>query len=107
MGTYIKDTWNRFSGLVREAITLFAIATAIAIIFLIVAELFCEEDGFCDNIMKKLSEAFTFIAAASLTGAVYVLMSEYKEKARTVGLPKQEFMINGDTYELQQFYVKK
>lgn len=107
MATYVKQGWERYSSPVREAIGLFAIATAVSIILVIIAELFTEENGFFDSVLRKLAEAFTFIAAASLTGAVYVIMSDYKQKAKVAGIPKQEFVVNGDTFELKQFYVKK
>jgi len=106
MGTYVKDSVDKLRSLFREPFALFAIATTIAIILTVISEWFCDDDTFCSNILNKLSEAFTFIAAASLTGAVYVLLNEQKAQAKSAG-PKQEFKINGDTYELKSFYVPK
>ena len=107
MTTYVKNSVDKLRSLFKEPFTLFAIATGIAILITIVSEWFCEDDSFCSNVLNKLSEAFTFIAAASLTGAVYVLLNEQKARAKAAGVPKQEFTVNGDTYELKSFYVPK
>lgn len=79
-GFFNKHIWN--------AITLFIIASILSVVFIFVADFFDPGNGrmnkVWNNTWTKLSDAFTMIAAASLTGAAYIILGEIRQTCKPV-----------------------
>lgn len=96
----------------KTALLLFSVATFFGILIFVIAEYLegIEESYLAQtvgSIARKIADAFTFVAAASLTGAVYLWIAEYREAGRAIEALEKEIFCNGNAYELRQFYVKK
>lgn len=64
-------------GVIKDAILIFIIATSISIILYGVGE-YIQDNTFWDRIVIKIAEAFTFVGAAGLTGAMFIMLNKYK-----------------------------
>lgn len=77
------STINGSISFVSQALIIVLISSGIAIFLTFVSE-WLEEEGILKPIFLKAIDAFSFIAAAAMMGAVYLLISDIKSKARKI-----------------------
>lgn len=63
--------------IMKDAILIFIIATGISILLYGLGE-YIQDNTFWDRIVIKIAEAFTFVGAAGLTGAMFIILNKYK-----------------------------
>lgn len=84
----IKIVKQLFNNHVTNAILLFIFASFFSILFVFIADLTNANNGkwhkVWNNTWSKLSDAFTMIAAASLTGAAYIILGEIRHTCKPI-----------------------